>query len=299
MMNRLLPAILALHFLTISLVAQGADQWLRVQTDDGTFSVEVPTDHKYLYSEQGFIISRDQRDFLTSKMSMLTSFTEGTLLSLEVYDAIPAALDAIFEKDNIDSWKRADDERIGKTKVRTIKRGEPDAFAVAKYFEANGKIFILLAAARDGNNAKIDRFFSSIDVKAKGAPFRTGTTFSKLKRSDLTMRETDPPARATPTQTPSVKPTPDPNVRKFVLLRRFSSSYVPKARTERVSGNITLRVYFAHDGFIPHIDVYKKLSGGLLRQTLYAAARMRYLPEEKDGKPVTISRPVTYSFRIY
>ncbi len=292
-----LSIVFALAF-SIAILGQSADQWIRVQTDDGKFSIEVPAEHKYFFSKQGFIISRSRSDFLTMNMSMLTAYHAKTLLSVEVYEAVPAALSAILEKDKNTEWESEEDERLGNVKVKVIRRKGDEAFARSKYFSQDGKIFILLAASRDGTNPVIDRFFNSVDVKSKGATVRTGTGLSKLKTSDLTVRETDP-APVTPTPTPGSTKPPEPGLKKFVLLRRFASSYVPKARSESVSGNIKLRVFFAKDGFIPHIDVYEKLGGGLLRQTLYAAARMRYLPEEKDGVPVTTSRPVSFSFRIY
>lgn len=296
---RWLALTVIVFLISIATYSQSADKVTRVQTDDGSFSIDVPTEHKYLFSKQGFIVSRDQSDYLTSEMSMVTAYHEGTLLSVEVYEAVPAALSAIMDKDRNKEWQNEADERIGSTKVKVIRRKGDDAFAISKYFSKDGKIFVLLAASRSGSTSAIERFFNSAELESKNKPVRPGTQFSKLKTSDLTMREVDPPSPA-PSSTPAAAKTPpDPSVKKFVLLRRFASSYGPKARRENVSGNIRLRVYFAKDGFIPHIDVYEKLGGGLLRQTLYAAARMRYLPEEKDGNPVTISKPVSYSFRIY
>lgn len=293
--------ILFTFLLPVAVWTQSADQWMRIQTDDGKFSIEVPAEHKYLFSRDGFIVSRERSDYLTSNMSMLTAYSNGTLLSVEVYDASPAALSAIMSKDKNTEWNGGPDEKIGSTKVQVIDRKGDDAFARSKYFSHDGKIFILLAASRNGINASIERFFDSVDLESKGVTVRPGTELSKLKRSDLTTRDVDPPPapKADPKAVGTKPPPPDPSLKKFVLIRRFASSYVPKARSESVSGNIKLRVHFAKDGFIPHIDVYEKLGGGLLRQTLYAAARIRYLPEEKDGVPVTISRPVSYSFRIY
>lgn len=297
-MNRLPQAALLLLVCLTATSAQTVNDWMRVQTDDGVFSIEVPSEHKAFFSEDGFIVSSDFNDYLTSKMSTVTAFVDGTLFSVEVYDAVPTVLSKIFEKDRIDKWTGGPQEKIGKVTVKTMLRNDTEAYAVSKYFAYKGKIFILLAASRDGNNGLIDRFFSSVDLLNKEVPFRTGTPFSKLKHSDVTMKEADPPQPVGPSTGATKADAPDPNTKKFVLLRRFASSYVPKARSQNVSGEVRLRVYFGSDGFIPHIDVYKKLGGGLVRQTLYAALRMRYLPEEKDGKLLTISRPVTFSFRI-
>lgn len=119
---RWLALTVIVFLISIATYSQSADKWTRVQTDDGSFSIDVPTEHKYLFSKQGFIVSRDQSDYLTSEMSMVTAYHEGTLLSVEVYEAVPAALSAIMDKDRNKEWQNEADERIGSTKVKVIRR---------------------------------------------------------------------------------------------------------------------------------------------------------------------------------
>jgi hypothetical protein len=60
-----------------------------------------------------------------------------------------------------------------------------------------------------------------------------------------------------------------------------------------------LKIVFAENGFIPKIEATQVLPDGLLRQAVFAAIRIKFLPEEKDDIPQTITKTVEYSFAIY
>jgi hypothetical protein len=42
-----------------------------------------------------------------------------------------------------------------------------------------------------------------------------------------------------------------------------------------------------------------KLNKGLVKNSVDAARRIKFLPAEVDGKPIDVSRMVEYSFSIY
>lgn len=66
-----------------------------------------------------------------------------------------------------------------------------------------------------------------------------------------------------------------------------------------VTGTIRVRLTFAKDGFVSKIVVLKSLPEGLLRQSLFAALRIKFLPKMKDGSPETVIKMVEYKFDIY
>ena len=66
-----------------------------------------------------------------------------------------------------------------------------------------------------------------------------------------------------------------------------------------VTGVVRLRIRMAKDGFISAVSINKTLSDDLLRQTLFAAIRTRFIPNEQDGEPKDTARSVEYSFSIY
>jgi protein TonB len=62
---------------------------------------------------------------------------------------------------------------------------------------------------------------------------------------------------------------------------------------------VVLRVQFLENGEIGKITVVKGLPYGLTENAIDAAKRMKFEPAKKDGRAVTVLRPVEFSFSIY
>jgi len=97
----------------------------------------------------------------------------------------------------------------------------------------------------------------------------------------------------------AVVPPKDDSILPLAVLNKPRPSYVDTARMKAVVGAIRVKVTFAKDGFVSKIIVMKSLPEGLLRQSLFAALRMKFLPKTKDGNPETVVKMVEYNFAIY
>ncbi len=64
-------------------------------------------------------------------------------------------------------------------------------------------------------------------------------------------------------------------------------------------GKVVLRVTFLYSGEIGTISVISGLGNGLTEQAVLAAKKINFEPAMKGGKPVSITKPVEYSFTIY
>jgi hypothetical protein len=62
---------------------------------------------------------------------------------------------------------------------------------------------------------------------------------------------------------------------------------------------VTLRVTFGADGKIEKIVEVNGLPHGLTEEAVKVARLIRFLPEEADGKPVTVRKTIVYAFSIY
>ena len=61
-----------------------------------------------------------------------------------------------------------------------------------------------------------------------------------------------------------------------------------------------LKVTLAADGSIPKIVIVGDgLHPGLLRNTLFSAMRIKFLPQEKDAVPSEVAQKFEYAFSIY
>lgn len=89
------------------------------------------------------------------------------------------------------------------------------------------------------------------------------------------------------------------NDKVFKITAKPRPSYTDLARSNSVSGIITLAVEFGADGKVGTIVVIKSLPGGLTESAIEVAKKIKFEPMLKDNKPITIVRIVEYSFQIY
>ncbi len=92
---------------------------------------------------------------------------------------------------------------------------------------------------------------------------------------------------------------PEPGVTPLKILAKSPPRYTDKARSENISGTITMAVFFADTGQITHAIILKGLGGGLNENALQAAYSIKFEPAKKDGKPFSQVKTITYSFTIY
>ena len=304
--------VLLIFFATLSAVESRAQStspqaeytaWMRVKTDDGAFSVEVPEKYTYFFNKDGFIVGDGNNPYLLSNMNLLSSYGAGTLLSFEVYDAPGAALDIIVDSDAArDSVRSKSEIKRPGYKVKQIVSKTDSYYAVRQYVALNSKIYILTAATSGLESDAMKRFLDSV-VFVSGKQSGTvndWTPFSKLKRTELVLEMSPDNAGAlVKPPTPPDKTMPDPNVRGIKIVSKPYSAYVEPARRNKVQGTIRLKITMSENGSIPKIMVVKTLPDGLLRQTIFAALRIKFLPKEVHGKPVTVVTTFDYGFDIY
>jgi tetratricopeptide (TPR) repeat protein len=90
--------------------------------------------------------------------------------------------------------------------------------------------------------------------------------------------------------TNSIRPT---------ILYREKAKYTEEARQAKVSGTVDLQVIFRSDGALVIQRVIEYLPYGLTLTAVDAASKVQFKPAIKDGSPVSIRGPLTYTFNIY
>lgn len=282
-------------------------EWMRVESDDGEFSIEVPARHKFVGDKSGFTVSNGESDFPLREMKMLNAYAENSLLSFERYTANRAALDVIRNQDKDDGnsteIRRGDDVRIKQILTKNDK-----FYAVRQYFYSKSHIYILTAAARSGETAAIKRFLDSLIFKPLSGDDKTGNnktpgaiSFSRLKASEIVIDENPKPyEKPDKDAKPKTKDkTPDENASRLLIVNKQSPSYTVAALLDGTTGKIGMRLTFSEDGFVSKVGFLTSLKQGLLRQAFFSAARIKFLPAEKDGKPKTVTSVVEYHFGRY
>jgi tetratricopeptide (TPR) repeat protein len=90
--------------------------------------------------------------------------------------------------------------------------------------------------------------------------------------------------------TNSIRPT---------ILYREKARYTEEARQVKVNGTVELQVIFRSDGVLVIHRVLEYLPYGLTLAAVEAASKVQFKPAIKDGAPVSIRGPLTYTFNIY
>lgn len=100
------------------------------------------------------------------------------------------------------------------------------------------------------------------------------------------------------TSPPKKKPVAAKN--KFLrVTSKPRALHTETARNNNVQGTVSLKVEFKKDGKIGKISVVSALPDGLTEQAIKAAEQIRFEPETKNGKPITVTKTVQYTFTLY
>jgi TonB family protein len=164
-----------------------------------------------------------------------------------------------------------------------------DAKGTVRFFVAEARIYILLAADSPGGPWEREKFFESFAVfiippapQPQGGSAVKGAPGDAVDAGDYNRvfsgREV--------TQKVRVLSNPVP-------------IYPESARKYGIVGTVVLRALFSADGKVTDIYVIKKLPHGLTGAAIKAARGIRFTPAVKDGHPVSMSMEVQYNFDLY
>lgn len=280
------------------LKAQTPVGWMHVTSDNGEFSVEVPDKYNFFYDKEGFVVSNGSSN--TSALTdvhIFSSFQEKTLISFECYETGTSGADLMLE---IDKQKIKSSEISRATyKIKQITSKEAEYYFIRQYYRSKNYLYIVTAASREGETAALKRFLDSIVFDPKiSAPKQNQTNFSKLKLSNIAVSIKEDTNYKSQKSAPN-SPPDDPNIKRLLPVSKPRVSYVDTARMKAVQGSIAMKVTLNENGFIPEFVIIKSLPEGLLRQSVFAALRMRFLPQEKGDIPQTVVKTIEYHFALY
>lgn len=86
---------------------------------------------------------------------------------------------------------------------------------------------------------------------------------------------------------------------KARILSKPEPSYTESARLSGLTGTVVLRAVFGADGTVKHIIVLASLPEGLTERAVSAARRIKFIPSQRDGRPVSTIFQLEYNFNLY
>lgn len=293
-------SILILLFATSISFSQDAqkDEWIRVQSDNGEFSIEIPKKYNYFYSEKGVSAITE---VALNQMNLLTAYNQNTMVSVEFYKENKSTLSQLYEKDNYkldkEELKEVKFEKNGVT-FRQFSRKNSDYYIVRQYFSSKDYIYILTAASRNGETESMNHFFDSVILNLNGGKNSVFDSniqkFTSLLTTpiDITSKNVKP-AQAQEMLIPK-------NATKESLLTIFKPgpSFTSASRQNLTQGSIQLRIFCLETGFVNKIEIISSLPNGLTWQVISSVIRSKFLPQEKNGVTEASQGVTEYRFSI-
>jgi TonB family protein len=83
------------------------------------------------------------------------------------------------------------------------------------------------------------------------------------------------------------------------VISKPRANYTNEARTNQVQGKVVLRVTFLANGQIGAVSVVSGLPDGLTEAAITAAKGIKFEPAIRGGVPLSVTKPVEYTFTIY
>jgi hypothetical protein len=277
-----------------------SDEWIRVQSDDGEISFEVPKQHRLFFDSKGFFVSRDfNNDLPLKNMYLLSGFFDDTLISFEMYDAGKAAMEILYDQDAFaKNGRKTNDVKFGEIKIKQIINDTDKYYSIRQFFCTKKRVYIFTTASRGGETPAMRRFLDSKSIAVPtDKPTNSATLLSSFKKTNINVEFEEDQNVSVPKS--ATKLDSEPNVKPRVIVRAVRPSFVGAARKNNTVGTIRLKLQLAEDGFIPTVIVKRSLPDGLLRQSIFAAIRTKFLPKEKDGKPVSTTSTLEFGFDIF
>ena len=219
---------------------------------------------------------------------------------MDSYEAGKDALQDLLESDKFFSKESvASDFKRNKTHFYQIVTTKSEYHCIRQYFSTKNRIYILTAASRKGETSTMKRFLGSLVLTSEDKEIKDDKSvlFSTLKPTTINLI-TKKKEKEDKTDVNKKEETAD-KISKLIILIKPRPSYTDAARYKGVQGNIQLRIKLDENGYMPEMEIVKDLPEGLMRQAIFAALRMKFLPYEENEKPQAIRKTLVFTFTIY
>ena len=90
---------------------------------------------------------------------------------------------------------------------------------------------------------------------------------------------------------------PDANLK--IISKPRPAVTMDELKANNIQGTVRLKVVFSADGHIDSVSVVNGLPDGISEKAAQAAKLIKFVPAQKCGTPVTVTRAVEYNFTIY
>jgi hypothetical protein len=237
----LIVVCLTVILLSYSISQAQTSDWVRVSSDDGEFSIEIPAKYNFFYDKNGFWDSKNQNNYQLREMYLLNAYYDSALLSFERYESKKGGLDALYQDEEWSAKtvdiKFSEVKRNGTVFKQTITKTDK-SYCLKQFFHSKSHIYVLTAASRNSLNSTMRRFLDSLVFKpdTKEKPNTNSTLFSSLKVTLIILDEIGSNGKPTSVSSPDL--TDSAGIEPLVVVKRPKPAYTDSARRKNIQGTI-------------------------------------------------------------
>ncbi len=307
-----------------NIFANAQTKWTQIKTENEELKISIPSDFTFFLDEEGKTIPKMingnfRKNIRLKNLRSIAGYENGVAMWLESYD-VKDGKEAFpyFVANHSNNSSDVSDYKIGEYSLRNIVI-EKEHYLLNLYFHSDKKLYILGIGARDKNNPVISKILQSLEFNGKNLftsdikqiiDTESILLFEQLETTPLevivsenikkskNIKENES-AEQVEKDDSLTQITDKSNQKPIIILSKPYAAYTDLARRNNTQGTILLRVLFGRDGQIKQIKIEKSLEFGLVEKTIEAARRIRFLPQEADGKPQEVVKSIQYNFTIY
>lgn len=181
------------------------------------------------------------------------------------------------------------DVTLGGFKGKQYRAQAEGATGVVQFFLTKNHVYIFEVIGRDEGSPSIKRFLASLSLGGKVSQSDAASLSQNTEAADTASGDAN-----------ENKIFPGRDVtRKAVIISNPAPGYTSEARERAVSGTVVIRCVFSKTGEVTNLLVKSGLPYGLTEKALEAARQIKFLPAEKEGRPVSMYIQLEYNFNLY
>ncbi len=277
---------------------QAVQSWETITTRNNEFAISMLSEFQVYNHSEPFYLKDGGAKFLEEHV--VTGYLDRVVMVVTVSrvsnpsQGLNELLSTSYKR--MKGWQ---DINLNGFKGKHYQSSERGYYRDIQLFVSKEHIYGVEVAAKDAENPVVKKFLSSLRL-GKDAVAQAADVAAKETAKTQTQIQTQTllTVDGQPLKFEDFKDD-NPKLRKAIIIFKPSPFYTDDARQHQTTGTVLLKMVLSATGMVTDIEIVDGLGHGLSEKAIEAAKLIRFLPAEKDGRPVSQYVRVEYEFNIY
>ena len=273
---------------TNSAVQQKLLKWQGVAGKDNEFIAYLPDGFQTI-ADADFVTGKDRAT--VDKKIVASRYINGVVLIIEYYEGDAERIRAnLIEREKPPADKN---EVINEFEFMQFSGSLQTYFTKKQLFKYKNRLYVVKALAKSPDSKILKDFFNSITlVRDKNV------VFPNLAKDVKTVSLADVAELQLPIADDAAVIDAKDTDRRPVILYTQRPKF-PRGNTRPANGRIKLRLLLSASGQVSDVVVVEVSDKSLAAAAIDAGKKTKFIPAEKDGKPVSVYQMQEYTFARY